>query len=92
MTSESSSSPSNDDNSINNYKIQFYREISSYTNRSTNNPLFSAARYNQMIELLVNTKLKTPADRNTQEIACLRTYDVVDFGGNLKLIKNRWGI
>ena len=88
MTSESSSSsPKSDDNNINNYKIQFYREISSYTNRSTNNPLFSAERYDQMIELLLNGKQKPPANRNTQEIACLKTYDVVGFGGKSKLIK-----
>ena len=32
------------------------------TNNSSNNPLFSAERYDQMIELIVNAKLKTPGN------------------------------
>ena len=49
--------------------------------------MFSAYRYDQMIELVVNAKLITPGDRNPQEITCVKAYDVIDFGGKSKLIK-----
>jgi hypothetical protein len=88
MAAASSTSSSTDDgNDINKCKLQFYKEISSYTNNSSNNPLFSAERYDQMIELIVNAKLRSSGDRSTQEISCLKTYDVIDFGGKLKLTK-----
>ncbi|CAF1686885.1 unnamed protein product [Rotaria magnacalcarata] len=53
MASASSPSSSTDDgNDINTCKLQFYKEISSHANNSSNNPLFSAERYEQMIELI----------------------------------------
>jgi hypothetical protein len=67
-----SSSSTDNGNDINKCKLQFYKEISSYTNNSSNNPLFSAERYDQMIELIINAKLKTPGNRSTQEISCLK--------------------
>lgn len=88
MASASPSPSSTDDtNHTNKCKLQLYEEISSYTNNSSNNPLFSAERYDEMIELIVNAKLKTPGTRTTQETHCLKTYDVIDFGGKLKLTK-----
>src|SRR5689334_11985285 len=87
MASASSPSSSTDDGSDIKCKLQFYNEISSYTNNSSNNPLFSVERYDQMIELIVNAKLKTPGNRNTQEMTCLKAYDVINFAGKLKLIK-----
>ncbi|CAF2230927.1 unnamed protein product [Rotaria magnacalcarata] len=83
----SPSSSTDDGNDINTCKLQFYKEISSHTNHSSNNPLFSAERYEQMIELIVNAKLKHPGTSNTQEITCLEAYVVIDFGGKLKLTK-----
>ena len=88
MASASSPSSSTDDgNHINKCKLQFYKEISSYTNNSSNNPLFSVERYDQMVELIVNAKLKTPGNRSRHEITCLKAYDVIDYGGKLKLSK-----
>jgi hypothetical protein len=82
MASASSPSSSTDDgNDINKCKLQFYKEISSYTNNSSNNPLFSAEHYYQMVELIINAKLKTPGNRSTQERTCLTAYDGIDFGG-----------
>lgn len=83
----SASSSSNNDNHIYECKVQFYKEVSSNSNTSSNNPLFSAARYEETIDLVVNAKLKTPGCRIAQEIHCLKTYDVTDFGGKLKLTK-----
>ncbi|CAM4848069.1 unnamed protein product [Rotaria magnacalcarata] len=85
MASPSSSTDNN--NEINKCRLQFYKEISSYKNNSSNNPLFSTERYDQTIESIVNAKLKTPGGRNTQEMHFLKTYDVIDFGGKLKLTK-----
>ena len=58
----STSSLTDDSNDINKCKLQFYKEISSYTNNSSNNPLFSAERYDEMVELIVNAKLKSSGD------------------------------
>mgnify|MGYP000032369331 CR=1 FL=1 len=70
------------------WKDRFITEILSTKNNSSNNPLFSSERYNETIELINNAKLKRYSDRTEQEICFLRTYDVINVGGQQKLVKN----
>ncbi|CAF1096962.1 unnamed protein product [Didymodactylos carnosus] len=69
------------------WKNDFNDEILTSKNDSTNNPLFTSERYDETIELINGAKLKRYSDRNEQEIALLKTYDVINVGGQQKLVK-----
>ena len=72
----------------NKWKMQFNTELLNLKNDSRNNPLFTTERYQQTLELITNAKLTRYSDRTEQEISLLRTYDVVNFGSQIKLVKS----
>ena len=50
--------------------------------------LFTMKRYQQTINLITDAKGKIFSERSEPEIALLRTYDIVNFGTQMKLVKN----
>ncbi|CAF1045947.1 unnamed protein product [Didymodactylos carnosus] len=68
-------------------KNEFNDEILKSKNDSSNNPLFTSERYDETVELINGAKLKRYSDRNEQEIALLKTYDVINVGGQQELVK-----
>ena len=46
-------------------------------------------RYQQTINLITDAKGKIFSERSEPEIALLRTYDIVNFGTQMKLVKNQ---
>ena len=68
-------------------KDDFITNVLKMKNESLNNPVFTLERYNQTMELITNAKLKNNSRRNDQEIALLKTYDVINLGNQDKLVK-----
>jgi hypothetical protein len=69
------------------WKMNFNAELLKMKNDSSNNPLFTIERYQETIQLITSAKAKRYSDRNEQEISLLKTYNVINFGSQLKLVK-----
>jgi hypothetical protein len=84
-STSSSSMISTSDN--NQWKTQFYAELHQLKNDSSNNPIFTPERYQQTVDLIMGAKLKRYSERSEQEVSLMKTYDLVNFGSQMKLVK-----
>jgi len=68
-------------------KTQFNEELPKLRNGSSNNPLSTLERYQRTVELIMGGKMKLYSERNEQEISLLKTYNVVSFDSQMKLVE-----
>ncbi len=79
------STPTDNEDDITKWKDQFNMKIMKFKNDSSNNPLFTSGRYEQIIISVTEAKQKCYADRTKKEKIPLKTYDVVNFVDRPKL-------
>jgi hypothetical protein len=87
MAASTSSSSVTNTNDNSQWKTQFNTELMKVKNDSSNNPLFTLERYQETIDVIIGAKLKRFSERSEQEVSLLKTYDVVNFGSQMKLVK-----
>ena len=79
----------NDTPDISKWKDEFNLEIMKIKNDSSNNPLFTSDRCEQVITSITEAKQKCHADRTKKEINLLKTYEIVRFGDRPKVVKKK---
>ena len=84
-TNATPTTPTNDKGDMSKWKDEFTMEIMKLKNDSSNNPLFTSDRYEQVITSIAEAKQKCHADRTKKKMNLLKTYDIVRFDDRPKL-------